>query len=147
MTTNLHATAVVLGDRGVLIAGASGAGKTQLALWLVSHAAANGLFARLVADDQLFLSAHGGRLVCTAPVAIAGLVEVRGIGPSATHHEPKVAVDLIVRLVGPADAERFPEPATETLLGCSVPQLTLSSHDRDAAGAAVLAHLSLPPFG
>ena len=54
MPDNLHASAVVLGDRGIVIAGESGAGKTQLALELLSHARSFGLFARLVADDQIF---------------------------------------------------------------------------------------------
>ena len=58
MADNFHATAVVLGDRGIVIAGEPGMGKTQLALDLISHARTQGRFARLVADDQIFLSAH-----------------------------------------------------------------------------------------
>jgi serine kinase of HPr protein (carbohydrate metabolism regulator) len=144
---NLHASAVVLGDRGVLIAGASGVGKTQLALALVSHVAARGVFARLVADDQLLLSAHDRRLLCAAPATIAGLAELRGLGPRSIDHEPRAAVDLIVRLVERASAERFPEPESESLLGCKVPLLRLANHDRQAAKIAVLSWLTLPPFG
>jgi serine kinase of HPr protein (carbohydrate metabolism regulator) len=146
MADNFHASAIVLGDRGIVIAGDSGAGKTQLALALISHARAYGLFARLVADDQIFLSVHHGRLVCSAPETIAGLVEVRGIGPQPIDHEPKASVDLMVRLVARREAMRLTEQATEALLGCDVALLRLPSEDREAAMAAVLAHLSLPPF-
>ena len=78
---NIHATALLAGDCGLLITGASGAGKSTLALALIGHFRSLGLFSRLVADDQLFISGHGGRLVCQAPPTIAGLAEVAGIGP------------------------------------------------------------------
>lgn len=146
MADNFHASAVVLGDRGIVIAGTSGAGKTQLALALISHARAHGFFARLVADDQVLLSTHSGRVVCAAPATIAGLAEVRGLGPRQLVHQPKAPVDLVVRLVAPAAAERFPEAETESLLDCEVPLLRLSEGDRQAALTAVLARLSLPPF-
>jgi serine kinase of HPr protein (carbohydrate metabolism regulator) len=147
MLENFHASAAVLGDRGIVIAGESGAGKTQLALALISHVGAHGLFARLVADDQVFLSAHKGRVVCIAPKTIARLVEVRGIGPRPVAHESKAPVDLVVRLVERQEAVRLPEPEIEVLLGCEVPLLRLAAEDRLAAMMAVLARLSLPPFG
>jgi len=147
MPQNIHASVVVLGDRGIVIVGSSGIGKTQLALALISHARSFGLFARLVADDQILLSAHGGRVICAAPATIAGLVEVRGLGPQLAACEMKVPADLVVRLVERHMAERFPETATESLLGCEVPLLKLAADDRGAALMAVAARLSLPPFG
>jgi serine kinase of HPr protein (carbohydrate metabolism regulator) len=147
MPDNFHASAVVLGDRGIVIAGESGAGKTQLALELLSHARSFGLFARLVADDQIFLSVRRGRLVCAVPLTIAGLAEVRGLGPHSIAHEMKAPVDLLVRLVDRRSAERYPELGTEQLLGCGVPLLNLAGDDRQAALMAVAARLSLPPFG
>ncbi|RLP23729.1 HPr kinase/phosphorylase [Mesorhizobium sp. YM1C-6-2] len=147
MPQNIHASAVVLGDRGIVIVGSSGMGKTQLALTLISHARSFGWFARLVADDQVLLSVHGGRVICAAPATIAGLVEVRGVGPQPTACEMKVPADLVVRLVERHVAERFPETATEPLLGCEVPLLKLAADDRRAALMAVAARLSLPPFG
>ncbi len=143
---NIHATAVVLSDRGIVIRGESGTGKTQLALALICHAMAQGLFGRLVSDDQIILSIHGGRLACEAPATIAGLVEVRSVGPSRMDFIAKAPVDLLVDLDA-GSAERFPELRTDLLLGCEVPAVRLWSGDRQAALAAVLARLSLPPFG
>lgn len=147
MPDNFHASAMVLADRGIVIAGSPGAGKTQLALALICRAGAHGLFARLVADDQIFLSVHHGRLICAAPVTIAGLAELRGLGPRQIRHEAKAPVDLLVRLVEPHAAERLPQKQTELLLGCDVPLLRLPVGDREAAAMAVLARLALPPFG
>ena len=100
MATNMHASAVVVGDRGVVISGASGLGKTGLALALVIYARSLGWFGRLVGDDQLLLSSHDGRLFCTAPPTLAGLVEIRGLGPRPIAHEATAPVDLHVALGG-----------------------------------------------
>ena len=147
MAINMHASAAVVGDRGVLISGASGQGKTGLALALVMYARSLGRFGCLVGDDQLLLSSHYGRLVCTAPRTLAGLVEIRGLGPRQIRHEARGLVDLHVDLVDKADAERFPEPEIELLAGCSLPLLRLAGGDREAALRAVAACLALPPFG
>ncbi|MGO4863291.1 HPr kinase/phosphorylase, partial [Campylobacter jejuni] len=59
---------------GVLIAGPSGSGKSDLALRLIDRGAV------LVSDDYTLLHVEGGELHATAPVTIAGRIEVRGIG-------------------------------------------------------------------
>ena len=70
----VHATCVAIGDRAVLLCGPSGSGKSDLALRLIDGGA------QLVADDQVVLRAEGGRIVARAPEALAGRMEVRGIG-------------------------------------------------------------------
>lgn len=141
---NLHATAFVLGDRGVLVAGPSASGKTLLALTLVERVRAQGLFARLVSDDQVFVSSHGGRLVCRAPSTIAGLAELRGYGPVACAHEDAALIDLFVSLVPAASVERFPQPASETVAGCAVPCVMLAQREVESAVPVVLAMLGMP---
>ena len=108
----LHASAVLVGPRAVLIRGPSGSGKSALVLGLLG-AADSGLlpFARLVADDRVILSAHHGRLLVQAPEAIAGLVERRGHGILRLPHEPMAIVGRVVDL-GAADAARLPEEAS-----------------------------------
>jgi serine kinase of HPr protein (carbohydrate metabolism regulator) len=133
---NHHATALVLGDRGVLIRGRAGAGKTTLALALVEMCRAKGRFARLVSDDQVLLEARSGRLVCRAPESIAGLAEYRGMGPARTAFEPSMVVDLVVDLVERGSAPRYPERDTVTVAGCEVPLLVLP--ENEIAGPALV---------
>ncbi len=143
---NLHASALLLGDRGVLIAGASGSGKTTLALALIDGFTRHGRFARLVCDDQVLVSARNGRVFCQAPCAIAGLAEVHGVGPRPLDFEPGMIADLLVRLVPAASAQRFQEAGTESLAGCDIPCLQLAAGNAQAAVFAVASTFSSPPF-
>jgi serine kinase of HPr protein (carbohydrate metabolism regulator) len=138
---NIHATALVLGDRGVLIRGASGSGKTTLALALIARFQSHGRFARLVGDDQLFPMARSGRLVVRAPAAIAGLVEIPGIGPQPLPFLPEAVIDRVVWLVPETEAPRMAGPRTETIAGVELPRLDLAARKTAAAALAVTAWL------
>lgn len=125
----VHATAVLVGAKAVLIRGASGAGKSRLALGLIAAAGPGGpRFARLIADDRVLLEAASGRLVVRAPAPIAGLVEQRGRGVVACAYEAMAVVGLIVDLDA-ADAARMPEgQALETVVeGVTVSRLPVAS--------------------
>jgi serine kinase of HPr protein (carbohydrate metabolism regulator) len=145
-TRNIHATAVLLGDRGILITGDSGSGKSTLALGLIRQFGLAGGFARFVADDQVFLDARNGRLLARTPDTIAGLVEVHGLGPRAIGHEGVAAIDLVVRLVAAPEALRFQEDRHVVVEGCSLPVLDLEARNLAACAAAIHAWLGLPPF-
>jgi serine kinase of HPr protein (carbohydrate metabolism regulator) len=118
MSETAHGTAIVVGERGVLIRGPSSAGKSMLAAALIADGA------RLVADDRVHLSACHGRIVATAPAAIAGLLEMRGLGLVRLPHEASVVIRLVVDLVDADLLDRHPEPAaaTATLLGVTLPR-------------------------
>ena len=143
---NIHGTALLVGARGVLITGPSGAGKTTLALALLGHCCASGVFSRLVGDDQLFAAVHGGRLVCRAPATIAGLCEVHGIGPRPLAFEPAAVIDLVVRLVEPTEMARLQDEATETVDGCRLPRIDVARQNVPAALPMLAARLSIQPF-
>ena len=75
----IHASAVLIGARAVLIRGPAGSGKSQLALALLeAEHRARLPFVRLVADDRVQLEAEHGRLLVRSVPALAGLIEVRG---------------------------------------------------------------------
>lgn len=144
MRENLHATALVAGRAGILVMGASGSGKSSLALAMADFGAAHGVFVRLVADDRVWLRKAGGRLLASVPQPIEGLVEVRGYGPAPMRHEAAAVIDLVVRLVDPLHAPRHRDDAPCRLLGLDLPSLVLASRDARGAVAAVAAHLGLP---
>jgi serine kinase of HPr protein (carbohydrate metabolism regulator) len=109
--------------RGVLIMGPSGAGKSDLAL----RAFDQGF--RLVADDRVLVWAEAGRLYGRAPDALGGLLEVRGVGVLAVEPLPFCEIGLVARLETP---ERMPEPATETIIGISIPRLAVAAFESSA---------------
>ncbi len=80
-STTVHASAVLVGARAVLIRGPSGSGKSRLALELIEAGRAGALrLVRLVSDDRVHLQAAGGRLLARPAETLAGLIEVRGAG-------------------------------------------------------------------
>lgn len=108
MAENVHGTLVLLGDRGVLITGPSGSGKSSLALDLISQSRG---FAILVSDDRVLIErGAGGRTIGRAPSVISGQIELHGLGIVARPYEPRAIIDLVVDLVDPAQVERMPEP-------------------------------------
>ena len=114
--TILHASCVALSGRALLIAGASGRGKSALALQMMALGAA------LVADDRVALRRAGDAVLAGAPPAIAGLIEARGLG--LLHADPAGPVPVFALLdLDRTEPDRLP-PARETdLLGQSVPLL------------------------
>ncbi|WFP76793.1 HPr kinase/phosphorylase [Mesorhizobium sp. WSM4906] len=143
---NIHGTAILIGERGVLITGPSGAGKTTLALTLIDHCRIRGLFSRLIGDDRLLAAPHHGRLVCRAPATIAGLAEVPGFIPSPLPFEPGGVIDLHIRLVPKGEMARFQEEISEPVAGCAVPRIDLAERNAATAVPAVMARLSIQPF-
>ena len=143
---NLHASALLIGDRGIVVVGPSGSGKTALCLALLNHCRNAGLFARLVSDDQVYLEPTGDRLIARTPEPIAGLIEVRGLMPTPIGAVREMIVDRVVRLAPAGEAPRFSEGETELLEGRPVPSLRLPERNALQGVSAVAAWLGLPPF-
>jgi HPr kinase/phosphorylase len=124
----IHASAVLVGARALLIRGPAGAGKSQLVLALIEAAQIDLLpFARLVADDRAHMEAVNGRLIVRPPPALAGLIEVRGLGVRRLPFEPMAVVGLVVDLAA-EDADRLPSAASRavTIDGVVVPRLPVT---------------------
>jgi HPr kinase/phosphorylase len=128
----LHASAVAIGGRGVLLLGPSGSGKSALALSLIGRGAA------LVADDRVVVTRAGGALIARAPARLAGLIEARGFGILRVPSVPEAPLALAVDL-GRADATRMPHPATITHLGVSIE--LISGHEVPNLEAIVTIYL------
>jgi serine kinase of HPr protein (carbohydrate metabolism regulator) len=129
----LHATAIAIEGRALLLRGASGSGKSDLALRLIDAGA------RLVADDQSELYRSGDRVIVRAPATIAGLLEVRGVGILRVDALSEAPVALIVDLVPAESLERLPVRHTETILGVALPLVRVTSFDASAAAKLRLA--------
>jgi hypothetical protein len=136
----IHASAVLLGARAVLIRGPAGSGKSRLALALIQAAGSPLIpFARLVSDDRTHVAAVHGRVLARPPAPLAGLIEVRGLGIRVMPYEPVAVVGLVVDLG--AGGERLPQAGeqAEVVAGIALPRLCIAP-DVDAM-PRILAHI------
>jgi HPr kinase/phosphorylase len=126
-STTVHASAVLVGARAVLIRGAAGSGKSSLAFALI-QAGGNSLpFTRLVGDDRVHVEAAHGRLLVRPAETLKGLIEIRGLGIRRVPFEPVAVVGLVADL-GAADSKRLPPPATTVteVAGIPLPRLAVA---------------------
>lgn len=135
----VHASSIAIGGRAVLLFGASGAGKSDLALRLIDEGAT------LVSDDYTELEARHGALLARAPAGIRGRIEVRGLGIMRVASADDVPVSLSVDVEAPAD--RLPDPATREYLGARIPLVAIDARAPSAAAKVRLAlgAIGLPP--
>jgi len=118
---NLHGTAVSIAGAGILITGASGTGKSDLALRLIDRGAL------LVSDDRVVMHQNA---VMTAPDALAGKMEIRHIG-IMTFPNVSAVLKLIVDL--DTEPDRLPlTPMTRCLSGTQFPVIALCSGESSA---------------
>lgn len=112
----LHASAVAFGEKAILIRGASGSGKSSLALDLMA------IGALLVADDRTIVQRDGDRLLLTAPDTIRGKIEARGVGILRADPVQNAILSVVVDLDTP-ETERIPPERVTQIAGLSVPLL------------------------
>jgi HPr kinase/phosphorylase len=126
---SVHATAVLVGNRAVLIRGPSGAGKSRLAFELLLAGRAGQIPpTMLVGDDRVYLQASGGHLMVRPAPQLAGLIEIRGLGVRRCEFAGEAAVGLVVDLAA-ADAARLPQPeALQTrICGVEIPRIPIAA--------------------
>jgi serine kinase of HPr protein (carbohydrate metabolism regulator) len=140
----IHASAVNIGGRGVLIRGSAGSGKSSLLLQILS---ADPRDSHLVADDRVVLATDRGRLLASPPAALAGLIEIRGQGILRLPFVSPVAVDLVADLAGAVDCPRLPTAAERrtTLAGIVLPRIFIACGAADGH-ARIRAALNWPLY-
>lgn len=122
----IHASCVEIDGRAILLSGVSGSGKSDLALRLLDRGA------KLVSDDYTILRRDGDKLVASAPPAIAGKIEVRGVGLIEWLSTPEAPVALYLMLDCPP--ERMPaEPLPRrTFLDIGIPVMAINALEPSA---------------
>ncbi|KUF10091.1 HPr kinase/phosphorylase [Pseudoponticoccus marisrubri] len=112
----VHATSVAVGGRALLIRGASGRGKSGLALEMMCRGAS------LVADDRTILTRKANTVWLDVPPAIRGLIEARGLG---LLHAPVASPARLVAILDldREEAARLPRRRSDRVLGLDFPLL------------------------
>jgi HPr kinase/phosphorylase len=124
----VHASAVQVGERAVLIRGPSGSGKSRLAFELILAGRSGQVPpAVLIGDDRVHLDTSGGNLMVRPAAELAGLIEIRGLGIRRIEHVSEAVVGLVVDL-GADDAERLPaaEALTTLVEGVELPRIPVN---------------------
>ncbi|WP_198144798.1 HPr kinase/phosphorylase [Pseudorhodobacter aquimaris] len=129
----IHATCVDVNGFGILIRGASGSGKSSLALRLMAHGA------RLVADDRTSLQRNDNAVWASSPPAIRGAIEARGIGLLAADPVEQTKIALVVDLDS-AEPERLPPKRQTLLLGIPIDLVFGATSGHLPYGLLQLAH-------
>jgi HPr kinase/phosphorylase len=130
----LHGSCAALDGEAVLLLSPPGGGKSDLLLRLLGRGW------RLVADDQVALVAGAEGLTASPPEALAGAMEVRGLGLLAGLDWATAPLRLVARLVARAEVPRLPEPEPWREAGPTLPLLRL---DPFAASAPDLLAMAL----
>ena len=128
----IYANALMLGETGLLLRGASGSGKSALTLRLTSWASSHGRFARLIGDDRVALVNRNGRLIARPHPAISGAIELRGLGIAPMPFEPAGVICFVVDLaLEDNPPPRYPpaEVQLDRICGLSLPRWVLDAGD------------------
>jgi HPr kinase/phosphorylase len=122
---SVHASAVRIGNRAVLIRGPSGSGKSHLAFDLLLSGRSGQIApAILVGDDRVHLDTDAGQLRVRPAAELAGLIEIRGLGIRRCAFAGEAIVGLVVDLAAD-DSERLPAPEalTTRIFGILIPRI------------------------
>ena len=131
-SVTLHGVFMRVHGSGVLLSGASGVGKSELALELLARGH------QLVADDAVDLCRRGERIIGRAPRLLRGFLEARSLGIlnihrlfGATSIAGRATLDLVLRLETPrvvwdSGFERLSGRRNVTrVLDLDVPEITI----------------------
>ena len=140
---NIHGCAIILGNKGLLIRGPSGSGKSRTARLLIREFNRENRFARWVADDRVRLVALSDAIIAAVPDTIAGLAECRFAEIENVPFEKMARLDLVVDLLPADELERLPERKTTILSkdGPALPLINGPAYDAEQALEIILNQL------
>jgi len=147
--SSIHANCIAFGSFGVLLRGEPGSGKSSLSLRLIDSEGfglgERAMRARLVADDQVIIQNKSSKLYASPPQAIAGKLEVRGLGIVNIKYRKSVELKLVMDLQEAKSISRLPDPADMQIeiQGVTLPRLLLDASQPDAPAKlrTAVAHL------
>lgn len=123
--TNIHATLVSYKNKGILLIGPSGSGKSDLALRLITD-----YKAKLVADDQVDLFIKDNQLYGRCPKSIYKKMEIRGLGIAEFSAKKEVQISLCAELcLNREEIERLPSMQYIEFFGVSIEKIKLYPFD------------------
>lgn len=139
LVETLAGTTIARHGVGVLIKGASGEGKSDLALraitvpLLLPNEATPATPFQLISDDQTVLTNTDGSLLASAPATLRDMMEVRGIGIVGVKAVSAVPLLLVAEITqGPIDRMPLDQCAETALLGCKVEAVQISPFEASA---------------
>jgi serine kinase of HPr protein (carbohydrate metabolism regulator) len=129
VAASVHASAVKVGSRAVLIRGPSGSGKSRLAFDLILCGRSGQLpSAVLVGDDRVRLDTGAEQLWVRPVGELAGLIEIRGLGIRRCDFVEEAEIGLVIDLAA-SDAERLPpaEALQISIFGVKIPRIPVAA--------------------
>ncbi|MBN7806349.1 HPr kinase/phosphorylase [Agrobacterium rosae] len=125
--TNIHASAIVVGQTGFLFVGPSGSGKSELAFSFLTEAQRCGLTVALIADDQVFITLRNGIVIAERPEPIKGLLELRGSGIISMNSVGEAPMHYVITSVPHPESPRLPpeNEMMELIGGAHLPLLRI----------------------
>lgn len=136
----VHATCVKMSGVGVLLRGASGSGKSDLALRLVNRGA------RLIGDDYVYVGCEDGDLYAATPQEIAGKIEVRGVGIAVVPFDRVVRIAVVIDLQNER-VERLPQRGETMIETVALPCFKLMPFEDSACEKVALLVAALTSVG
>jgi HPr kinase/phosphorylase len=122
----VHGTCIAFDGHGILLRGAAGSGKSDLALRAIDRGA------QLVADDQVVLARHGEGVIASAPASLHGLIEIRGLGIMRMDAATEARIALVADMTDPHAIERLPDRRHCDIDGVSIAWLALAPFEASA---------------
>ena len=122
----VHGTCIAFDGQGILLRGAAGSGKSDLALRAIDRGA------QLVADDQVVLTRQGKGVIASAPASLHGLLEIRGLGIMRMDAVTEAKIALVADMTEPHAIERLPDRRHCDIDGVSMPWLALAPFEASA---------------